>query len=106
MDVKAIQLLVQKGKYSVKSHAVRHMLEEGFDEQQCIEALLDGKEIEVYPDECRCLILGHFHFTPKSLSPLHIVCDYSDPTEIDIVTAYIPQKPEWETPWKRGRKKR
>ena len=36
-------------------------------------------------------------------SPLHIVYDYSNDEVVDIVTAYIPQKPWWETPSRRGR---
>lgn len=36
-------------------------------------------------------------------TPLHIVCDYSHKRHVDIVTAYLPQKPWWVTPRKRGR---
>ena len=36
-------------------------------------------------------------------SPLHVVCDYSNDEVVDIVTAYIPPKPWWETPSRRGR---
>ncbi|HTS70069.1 MAG TPA: hypothetical protein VMO17_13895 [Terriglobia bacterium] len=38
----------------------------------------------------------------KVSQPLHVVCDYSDSNVLDIVTAYIPQKPWWTTPSKRG----
>ena len=59
--------------------------------------------IENYPDDWRCLILGNFHFTGATTSPLHLVCDYSRSDLVDIVTAYIPQKPWWVSPTKRGK---
>ena len=63
--LKRIPALVAKGAYRVRLHAVRHMIEEGFDERQMLKALA-GKLtlVEAYPDEARYLILGHFHFTP------------------------------------------
>lgn len=82
------------------------MIEEGFDEDNCIEALSDGRILEIYPEEKRCLVLGMFHFTPTTTSPLHIVCDYSQPERVDIVTAYIPQRSYWETPTRRRRIKK
>ncbi len=103
VDLTKIQSLVAQRQYSVKSHAVRHMLEEGFDERSLVEAVVDGKILEEYPDNQRCLVLGHFQLTPQTVCPLHVVCDYSDRWWLDIVTAYIPQKPEWETPWRRGK---
>ena len=98
-----IKKLVKSGKYRIKIHAVRHMIEEGFNETNIIEAIR-GKDkiIENYPDDCRCLILGSFRFAGDTTSPLHVVCDYSRPDLADIITAYIPQKPWWISPTKRG----
>jgi len=102
--LESIKKLVISGKYRVRIHAIRHMIEEGFNETNTIEALTgNSKIIENYPDDYRCLILGNFHFAEAATSPLHIVCDYSMPDLIDIVTAYIPQKPWWITPTKRGK---
>lgn len=102
--LKRIQALVAKGAYRVRLHAVRHMIEEGFDERQMLGALA-GKLtlVEAYEDEARYLILGHFHFTPKRRSPLHVLCDVSLTNVVDIVTAYIPQRPWWRSPTERGR---
>ena len=99
-----IKKLVASGKYRVRIHAVRHMIEEGFNEVNIIEAII-GKSriIEDYPDDRRCLILGRFHFTHAIISPLHVVCDYSRTDLVDIITAYIPQKPWWVSPTKRGK---
>ena len=80
------------------------MIEEGFSEENMLEAL-EGKSkiLENYPDEMRCLVSGYFKMSQKVRSPLHIVCDYSNNEIVDIITAYIPQKPWWLTPTQRGR---
>jgi hypothetical protein len=99
-----IKTLIEAKKYRVRLHAVRHMIEEGFSEDDMLEALTGKNRIlEDYPDELRCLISGYFKMSEKVRSPIHIVCDYSSSEVIDIVTAYIPQKPWWLTPTKRGR---
>ncbi len=99
-----IRSLVRAGRYRIRLHAVRHMIEEGFDEENAVEAVSGGSRIlEVYPQEMRCLVLGYFTVSEKVCQPLHLVCDYSNPKVVDIVTAYLPQKPWWITPGKRGR---
>jgi uncharacterized protein DUF4258 len=104
--VDRIQKLVASTTYRVSLHAVRHMVEEGFDENQMIEAL-NGRirVLEEYPDEHRYLVLGRFRFTPTTTSALHVLCDLTNEALLDIVTAYIPQRPWWVTPTQRGRKK-
>jgi len=80
------------------------MIEEGFDEDQLLEAVRGKlRVVEEYPEASRYLVLGHFDFTPKARSPLHMVCDPSKPDLVDIVTAYIPQRPWWVSPTQRGR---
>lgn len=100
-----IKRLVNKGRYRIKIHAVRHMIEEGFSEKDIIAAIR-GKSmiIEMYGEDKRCLILGHFLWDDRIKSPIHMVCDYSNKKLIDIVTAYIPQKPWWISPTQRGRR--
>lgn len=101
-----IAALARFGRYRVRLHAVRHMLEEGFEERDVIEVLTGrGRKIlEVYPEQNRCLILGSFAVGRKSRVHLHVVCDHSDPEVLDIVTAYIPQAPWWVTPSRRGKR--
>lgn len=101
-----IREAVDAGNIRTRIHATRHMFEEGFSEQDIIAALI-GKPrlLEHYPDEARCLVLGYFQMSEKMPCPLHLAVEYSRETGIDIVTAYIPQKPWWLTPWQRGRKK-
>jgi hypothetical protein len=100
-----IKELIGARRYRVRLHAVRHMIEEGFGEQDVLGAVASGKSriLEDYRDESRCLIFGHFMLDEKTRSPLHIVCDYSQTGVVDIVTAYVPQRPWWVTPTKRGK---
>ncbi len=99
-----IKRLVGARLYRVRIHAVRHMIEEGFSEQDIVSALIGkSRVVEQYPDELRCLLLGYFSFSDRARSPLHVVCDYSSESSVDIITAYIPQKPWWVTSTRRGR---
>jgi Domain of unknown function (DUF4258) len=98
-----IRGLVSAKRYRIRIHAVRHMIEEGFDEENLLQAMAGRSRIlEYYPNEGRCLILGYFPVGEGARSALHMVCDYSDPKLVDIVTAYLPQRPWWITPGKRG----
>jgi len=100
-----IKKLVKRGRYRIKIHAVRHMIEEGFSEKDIIAAILgESRIIEIYDEDKRCLILGRFLWDNRIDSPIHVVCDYSNRKLIDIVTAYIPQRPWWISPTQRGRK--
>ena len=100
-----IQSLIGAKKYRVAIHAVRHMIEEGFSERDVLEALAGkSRVLENYLDESRCLVLGYFQSSEGVPSPLHIVCDYSKDQLVDLITAYIPQAPWWDSPTKRGRK--
>jgi hypothetical protein len=100
-----IKKLVGDSRYRIKIHAVKHMIEEGFSEKDVITAILgESKIIEIYDEDKRCLILGYFLWDDKIKSPIHTICDYSNRKLIDIVTAYIPQRPWWRSPVRRGRR--
>ena len=101
-----IRGLVKAKKYRIRIHTVRHIIEEGFSEQDLIDAMLGRSRIlEDYPEERRCLVVGYFRLSEKVRCPLHAVCDYSNAEVLDIVTAYIPEKPWWSTATKRGQMK-
>jgi hypothetical protein len=104
-DLESIRQRVSEDRYSVRSHTVAHMFKEGFHEGDVIEAILRGSVLEIYPEVCRCLILGFPILQSGEKMPLHVVCDYFDSQWIDVVTAYIPQKPWWDTPTRRGKGK-
>ena len=100
-----IKKLVKEGRYRIKIHAVKHMIEEGFSEKDIIAAIVgESRIIEMYDEDKRCLILGRFLWDDRTKSPIHVVCDYSNRKLIDIVTAYIPQRPWWISPTQRGRR--
>lgn len=105
---KNIQKVVKNGHYALRPHAVSHMLAEGFDESNIVEAIKNGKILEHYIEEDRCLIVGTFSMITRGRESLHIVVDYWSESKtvdwVDIITAYIPRYPFWETPYKRGRK--
>jgi hypothetical protein len=105
-----IAALARFRRYRLRLHAVRHMLEEGFDEGNIIEVLTGrGRKIlEEYPEQQRCLgclALGSCAIGRNTRIHLHVVCDLSDEEVLDIVTAYIPQPPWWVTPSRRGQRR-
>ncbi|HIE27026.1 TPA: DUF4258 domain-containing protein [Candidatus Poribacteria bacterium] len=51
IDIESIRHFIISESYSIKSHAARHIIEEGFTEENVVEAILNGKIIEEYPDE-------------------------------------------------------
>ncbi len=107
--LRKIREALQSGNYALRPHTVSHMLAEGFEESDIIEAVGNGKILENYIEEDRCLVTGTFQLSEKLKESLHVVLDYWSETGtidwVDIVTAYIPRHPFWETPYKRGRKK-
>lgn len=101
-----ITRLVAERNFLVKIHATRHAIEEGFTEDDLVQALTAKcRVLEHYPAVSRCLVLGFFTISQNVRAPLHVVCDYSRDDRIDFVTAYIPQKPWWLTPTIRGKKR-
>lgn len=101
MSIEEVRDLVRSLSYTVRSHVIRHMLEEGFEKNHCIEALLNGRIIEDYSSENRCLIVGRFTWSEGITDHLHVVVDYGDHDWLDLVTAYIPRPPAWITPDRR-----
>jgi hypothetical protein len=104
VDIGPIRERIKAGNYLIKSHAVHHALKEGFERKHMVEAILEGRIIEEYPDDRRALICGRARISNLSLY-LHVVCEYADPVYIEIVTAYIPDESEWEWPPLRRRRR-
>jgi len=72
-----IKALVSLGKFRIRIHAARHIIEEGFTESDIIEAVTGKSRIlEDYPDQSRCLVAGYFQLTENVRSPLHLVFEY------------------------------
>lgn len=100
-----IRASISLGDYTVKSHAATHAVKEGFDRANMIEAILNGKIIEAYPDEQRFLVCGQTLLTANIMVYLHVVCEYTDSMYVDIVTAYLPDEDYWNNPPYTRRKK-
>ena len=86
------------GKIYYSGHARYEMEVEEFGEildQEVHEAVLSGREIEIYPNDVpypSCLIYGH---TRKG-RPIHVVCAYSELEGLAvIITAYEPDPEKW-----------
>ena len=105
MNIELVRERVQAGHYLVKSHAVYHALKEGFERKHIVEAILNGRIIEEYPDDQRVLICGSITVAKGSSLYLHVICEYADPLYAEIVTAYIPDESQWEHPPFRRRKR-
>ena len=99
-----IQQCIGDNSYLVKSHAVIHALKEGFDRANMVESVLNGSIIEDYADTKRVLVCGKTMVMTATEIYLHVVCEYADPTNVEFVTAYIPDEQEWESPPFRRRK--
>ena len=98
MDIETIRERVRAGNYLAKSHAIQHALKEGFERKHMVEAVLNGKIIEEYPEDQRALICSRVNLAENSVIYLHAVCEYADPVYTEFVTAYIPDEAQWERP--------
>lgn len=98
MDIETIRERVRAGNYLAKSHAIQHALQEGFERKHMVEAVLNGKIIEEYPEDQRALICSRVNLVGDCVIYLHVVCEYADPVYAEFVTAYIPAAEQWERP--------
>ena len=106
MDLDAIRRRVSTGDYSLRPDAMQHAFKESFSQEDMEYVVLHGKVIEEYPDRCRCLICGFIMLGQGTRTPLHVVCEHSDPGDaVDFVTAYIPDKEHWRDPWIRRKQR-
>lgn len=84
---------LREGRYRLGPHVAKHMLQEGFTELDVLRALEWGRELAIYPEDQRMLVLGYMIFPPRLKLPLHVVLEYATPRHVDIVTAFIPKEP-------------
>ena len=105
MDIETIRERVRAGNYLVKSHAVQHALKEGFERRHIVEVIFNESVIEEYPADQRVLMCGSITTAETLHLYLHVVCEYADPVYTEIVTAYIPNESQWESPPFRRRKR-
>jgi len=91
ITIEQVGTFVCDDKYRYYTHAVIEAKKDGVEPEDIVYVLLNGKVIEEYPERNRLLVYG------KMLNdvPLHVVCNYSDPDLLYIVTVYIPSTVEW-----------
>ncbi|MBU0908336.1 MAG: DUF4258 domain-containing protein [Proteobacteria bacterium] len=83
-------------------HAHQEMRNDEVTVPELLSMLKDCHILENYPEYDRgpcCLVGGKGH----KGRDLHVVCTTTLP-ELVIITVYEPNKPHWETPYKRGAK--
>ncbi len=85
------------------SHAVRQMLKPDrmITTKDIRRVIANGEVIEDYPEDTRghsCLILGII--TDRSI---HVVCSPKE-EYLTIITAYVPNKQDWEDNYKKRKK--
>ncbi len=84
---------IKAGRYRLGPHVAKHMLQEGFTEWDVLRALEWGRELAIYPEDQRMLVLGYMVFPPRLRLPLHVVLEYATPRYVTLVTAFIPKDP-------------
>ncbi|MBL8207583.1 MAG: DUF4258 domain-containing protein [Blastocatellia bacterium] len=105
IEIETIHERINRGDYFILSHAVTHGLKEGFAPCDIVTAVLNGKIIEQYPAAQRVLVCGRVELMPNVSIYLHVVCECADPFSVALVTAYVPDEKQWETPPSARRRK-
>jgi hypothetical protein len=98
LDIEQIKQKVAEGRYVISFTHTEKLRRRRIKAQDIEQAARNGNIIEEYPDDPRgasCLILGFV-----GARPLHVVCGRLAAEEILIITAYEPDRAEWENDWK------
>jgi hypothetical protein len=93
-----IRDLMDAGRYTLGSHAVRHRHQQGFSLVDIIAAVRTGIIIEHYAERARCLICARVRSVAGREIWLHVVVAYHNRGQVHIVTAYRPDPSEWGDP--------
>ena len=102
INIEQIQAFICEDSYRFYTHAVIEAKKDGVEPEDIVFVLLNGKIIERYPERKRVLVYG------KMLNkvPLHVVCNFSDPELLYIVTVYIPSPAEWSANFQKRKERR
>lgn len=94
LNIEKIKELVRSGKLRWTNHIMIRLLQRGIEQKDIEKALFDGEIIEEYEEDYpypSCLVYG----ISLNSKIIHIVCG-SDGNELWLITAYYPDKLEWE----------
>ena len=103
MDIDRVRRLLRQGTITLRftDHALIEARKDGLTVDD-LEEGIHGEVIEDY--DVRALLLS---FTQDDGLPYHIVVEYVlRLREATIVTAYIPDSEEWESNWKRRKRRK
>lgn len=100
MTIEQIRNFIKNEKYEYYVHAITEAKKDGVVPEDIIYVVLTGKIIERYPDRQRVLVYGKM----TNELPLHVVCNYSDPDVLYIVTVYVPSGEEWDRTYQQRKK--
>jgi hypothetical protein len=104
MDIRTVRRLLAQGKVYIRfaGHAITEARKDGLTAEDLEDTIIEGEVIE--DDGIRVLLL---HFTSEDRLPCHVVLEYElGSREAIVVTAYVPDAKEWETNWKKRKRKR
>lgn len=94
LSIEKIKKYVNEGNLRWTNHIAIRLLQRNISQEDIELALLNGEIIENYEDDYpypSCLVLGINNYNKY----IHIVCG-SNGTELWLITAYYPNKTEWE----------
>jgi hypothetical protein len=93
MIIKDVEdLLAYRQSMRFSDHGLREAHKESLRAEEIFHAIFHGEILEHYWRRRRLLIVGPL---PRLDLQIHVVCDYSDPKEIVIITVYVPDRPRW-----------
>ena len=93
IEIKVLQEMCRKRKLRWTGHILVRLINRHIHQIDVENAILTGQIIEQYPDDYplpSCLILG---VSCKNIK-LHVVCG-TDGEELWMITAYYPDKKQW-----------
>lgn len=101
MDILKIQNLCRMECIEFSRHVSDRMFQRNISTDEIVEAVLNGKIIEEYPDDYphpSCLILG----ATVRKRVLHVVVGITD-NKIWIITVYVPDSDKWNEDFSKRR---
>lgn len=104
LDQGQLAAAISADRFEWRLHALARIAERGLLQQDVLKAVCDGEKIEDYPDSVpfsAALFLGN---TSDDL-PLHVVAAHDADDDFGyIITAYVPERNNFEPDWKTRRK--
>ena len=102
VDVDQIRDQFGRGEFSVYFHALQEALKDGLTGDDLLYVVNQGEIIEEYPERDRSLL---FATVPDGI-PVHVVIDFRNEHDLQIVTIYVPDRRDWINYRRRRRRKR